>query len=263
MRMYGLQSRARQGGRAAIREQTRRHQRPIPVDVLRHALPGAIPWYKNAPRVGGSLLDLGINLGAEINCGQATTTDASCGIRRGRNATGVSSIARQTFRVTGDRKRERNSRTIIWRRPQTAIMTLDNRPADRQSDSHAFILRSVEGFEKLARSLRLEADSNITHTEAHPIMIIGISIIWLSSNQQISRTIFDGAHGIRSIAKQVQNDLLELDAIAGDEREVRGKFRPQGHAIFLKLTQCQRDYLSCSFIQVHCLGGGRILAVEC
>src|SRR5580704_224936 len=104
--------------------------------------------------------------------------DISRRIRHGRYATGASTVARQTLWSAGDRERKCNSRTVIWRRPQVAMMTLDNRTADRQSDSHTPILRRVEGFEKFIRSLRFEADSNIAHAEAHPIIVI-----WFSSNQ--------------------------------------------------------------------------------
>src|ERR1700685_1945020 len=79
--------------------------------------------------------------------------------------------ARQTLCFTRDRKRERNSWTAIWHCPQAAVMTFDDRTADRQSDSHTFILRRVEGFEKLIRSLRFEADPNIAHAEGHTIIV--------------------------------------------------------------------------------------------
>src|SRR5580692_1803840 len=101
--------------------------------------------------------------------------DISRRIRHGRYATVASMIARQTLWFAGDRKRKRNSRTLIWRRPQAAMMTLDNRTADRQSDSHALILCRVEGFEESVRRLRFEADSNICHAEAHPVIIIRFS----------------------------------------------------------------------------------------
>src|SRR5579864_8355015 len=107
-----------------------------------------------------------------------TAMDISCRIRHGSYATVASTVARQTLWPAGDRKRKCNPRTVIWRRPEAAMMTLDNRTADRQSDSHTFILGRVEGFEKPVCRLRLETDSSIAHAEAHAIIVI-----WFSPNQ--------------------------------------------------------------------------------
>jgi hypothetical protein len=57
------------------------------------------------------------------------------------------------------------------------MMSLNNGTADREADSHAFILRGVKRFEKPVRDLRFEAHPNIGHVEAHPVLVI-----WLSSN---------------------------------------------------------------------------------
>src|SRR5580700_5200459 len=186
-----------------------------------------------------------------------TAIKVSCSIRHRRCVSSGSIVARQTLWSAGDRKRKCNARTLIWCRPQTAMMTFDNRTADRQPDSHTFSLRRVEGSEKLIRSLRFEADSNVGHAEAHSIIAI-----WFSSNQQIPRTIIDCAHGVRSIAKQVQNDLLELNAIAGDPWEAVGKFLEHDDTISLKFAQRQREHLSRSFIQVHRFDRGVLFAVE-
>ena len=69
------------------------------------------------------------------------------------------------------------------------------------------------------------------------------------SDHQLPRTIVDGAHRIRGVQKQVQDDLLKLDTIARDRRKIVGKFRPQNHPVSLKFTQrqAQSPLVSASF----------------
>jgi hypothetical protein len=87
--------------------------------------------------------------------------------------------------------------------------------------------------------LRGETDSRIFHTKAHPIPLIVFGF-----DQQFSWAIFDSVHRIRSIPQQIQNDLLKLDSIADDRREVVGKLVAQNHALTLQLAQRQRSHLS-------------------
>ena len=84
---------------------------------------------------------------------------------------------------------KRSTRTVVFCRPQLALMTLDNGPAHRQSDSHTIILCCVEGSEEPARGLRFKAYSDIFHAKSHTI-----SLISFRSDNQVSRTIVDCAH---------------------------------------------------------------------
>jgi hypothetical protein len=45
--------------------------------------------------------------------------------------------------------------------------------------------------------------------------------------------IFDLAHRVRCIPEQIEDDLLKLDPIACEQRQVVGKFLSQDHAVFL------------------------------
>lgn len=111
-------------------------------------------------------------------------------------------------------------------------MTLDNGLADRQSDSHSVILRCIEAFEKPVRGLWFEADSHIFHADAY-----SISPISIGCDDQVSGTIVDCAHRIGTIPKQVQDNLLKLDAIACDARKVVSQFCAHNHPVSLKSTQ--------------------------
>src|SRR5271163_3491006 len=99
------------------------------------------------------------------------------------------------------------------------MMTLDNGAANRESDTHTVILGGVERLEEFVGSLRGKSDSRILHRQKH-------MIIWVSfgSDQQLPRTIVNRTHCVGCIPDEVQDDLLQLHTIAGDEREPGGKF---------------------------------------
>ena len=109
---------------------------------------------------------------------------------------------------------------IIRRRPQAAMMTLDNGAADGQADPHAATLGGVERFEEPIHALRVETHARILHASgAHDRRLP------FGSDHQLPRTIVDTAHRVRGVQEQVQDDLLKLDTIADDRRKVVGKFR--------------------------------------
>ena len=47
----------------------------------------------------------------------------------------------------------------------------------------------------------------------------------LGCDQQLSRSILHVDHRVRAVHEQVQNDLLKLDTIASDDREIVGELR--------------------------------------
>src|SRR3954468_12735326 len=108
-------------------------------------------------------------------------------------------------------------------------MILNNGPAHRQSDSHPIILCCVKGFEEPVRSLGFKTYSHVFHAKAHTI-----SLVALGSDDQVSGTIADSAHRFRTISKQVEYDLLKLDAIAHDGRKVISQLCAQLHPASLE-----------------------------
>src|SRR5271166_5430765 len=131
--------------------------------------------------------------------------DISCRIRHRRYATGASTVGRQTLGSARDRKRKCNPWTVIWHRPQTAMMTLDNGATDGESDSHTVILGGVERLEEPVDCLRGKSDSRILHHQTHMTVFV-----FFGSNQQLPRTIVNCTHRVASISEQVQDDLLQL-----------------------------------------------------
>ena len=99
-------------------------------------------------------------------------------------------------------------------------------------------LGGVERVEESACVLRFEAHPRILYGQAHAIVFVSFG-----SDHQLPRTIVDAAHRVQGVPQQVQDDLLELDTIACDRREVVGKFRPQNHPASLKFALRQAQSL--------------------
>ena len=90
------------------------------------------------------------------------------------------------------------------------------------------------------------------------ILLVGlINLAWPDyglSFLQMTSSVYPGfhaAHGIGSVAEQIQDDLLKLHTVACDEREFSVKIGPQQHSISLKFAQRQRNHLPCRFVQVQ------------
>ena len=93
------------------------------------------------------------------------------------------------------------------------MMTLDNGATDGQSNSHPVAFRCVERFEELVRGSRVETHPRILHDHSDTIAFVSFGF-----DQQLSPTIVDSAHRVRGVPEKVQDDLLKLYPIAGDNR---------------------------------------------
>ena len=97
-------------------------------------------------------------------------------------------------------------------------MLLDDGAADGESDTHTVALRRVEGLKQVVHTLAIEARASIAHSHAH-----AIAGFPRSSDQHLPRTIVHVNHRVRAVAEQVEDNLLELDTIAGNVREIVGE----------------------------------------
>jgi len=93
-------------------------------------------------------------------------------------------------------------------------MGLDDRPAHRKPDSHSFRLRRVERFKESIGACGSKADSGIL--DCHADVLVDL----FRANQQPSWPVLDVTSRVRSVADEVENALLELDAVTLDNRQV-------------------------------------------
>ena len=98
--------------------------------------------------------------------------------------------------------------------------------------------------------MRTDTDSGVLHTQTRTIVTFR-----QGSNKQVTRAFVNISHRIRSVPKQIQDDLLELNTITDDRREVLGKVRPQGDTIPLKIAHRQCNYFSGGLVQIQGLQG--------
>src|SRR5262249_42376312 len=103
----------------------------------------------------------------------------------------------------------------------------------------------VKGIEKSAETLRVETYPHILDGKADLVAFDSFG-----RDEQLPGTIRNGTHRVRGVAQQVQNDLLELDAIACDQREIVSKFRTHDDAVSLQVSQRERNDFLGSIIQV-------------
>src|SRR5204863_10103684 len=122
--------------------------------------------------------------------------------------------------TVGNGKREGCARTIVWLCPETAMMSFDDGAADGEPDAHAVGFRSVKRVKQLVHALGVDAHPGTPHAHTHTVAFVAFG-----SDQQLPRTIVDTHHRVGGVAEQVQDDLLELDSIAGDGREIVGELR--------------------------------------
>src|SRR5579864_7477760 len=134
--------------------------------------------------------------------------------------------------LTRNGKRKSGARTIVRFRPKTAMMTLDYRTTDGKSDSHAVVLGCIKSLKKSVHSLRIKADARILYGE--PNLIVCASF---RSDLQLPGAIVHGAHGVRGVLEQIQDHLLQLDAVPCQHREVVCEFRPENYPVSLQFAQ--------------------------
>jgi len=127
---------------------------------------------------------------------------------------------------------QRGAGSVIRLGPQAALVSLDDRPADRQADTHAVDLGREERVEQLVHAVAVEAHAGVPHRQADPV-----AILVPGTDHDLSRAAVNADHGIRSVAEQIEDDLLQLDPISVDGRQVLRQLRPQDNVVPLKLAQ--------------------------
>src|SRR5207253_11122980 len=108
-----------------------------------------------------------------------------------------------------------------------------------RGNAHPVALRCVERVEELVDLFGVDADSRILDGEAYPVVSVASG-----GHEQLPRTTIDADHGVGGVEEQVEDDLLKLDTVAGDRREIAGEVRPQDHPIPLQLALREGDHLS-------------------
>src|SRR5215469_10067708 len=109
-------------------------------------------------------------------------------------------------------------------------MSLDDGAAYRQPHACSTGLRGVEGVEDSIEMRRINARSGIAHSDE------GACLVLLGADQQLSCSLFNRAHCFSRVENQIQQDLLQLNAIPQNRKQSLRKpganrnAVPEGHA---------------------------------
>src|SRR5579863_7356853 len=147
--------------------------------------------------------------------------------------------------ATWNRERECCPRALVPDCPKPASMTLHNRSADGESDSHAITLRCIKGLEEFFLSLGGKSHSRIFDAE------VDCTFVAFCLNQHLPWTIIDLVHCIRAIPHQIQDYLLNLSSISGHGWQINSEVPPQNDPISLQVVEGQRNYLLRCLVQVE------------
>ena len=137
------------------------------------------------------------------------------------------------------------------------MMSLNDRAADREPDTHTAAFGGIEGLEQPLEILKIDADAGILNAETQVFFSFS-----LGSDQELPGAIFNTSHRVGSISEQVEGDLLQLDTISDDGGEILGEFRTENYPIPLKIAQRQRNHLSGGLIQIQHLQSKFFLAKQ-
>ncbi len=105
--------------------------------------------------------------------------------------------------------------------------------------------------------MRSKTHACVLHTQAHLITLVS-----LGPDDQLPGAIVYAAHRVGGIQEQIEHDLLQLDTITRDRREVVAKFDLRNNLTSLKFTPRQGNHFSNCLIQIYGFGRGVPLTKE-
>ena len=90
-----------------------------------------------------------------------------------------------------------SARAVVQCRPQTSLMSFNNRTVNSKSDPHAIALCRVEALEELFPELRGKTDARVLHTQLDTFVSYSFRF-----DQKFPRTIVNRGHRIRRIPQE-------------------------------------------------------------
>jgi hypothetical protein len=134
-------------------------------------------------------------------------------------------------------------------------VSLDDRPANGQAHPQALRLGRVEGLEQAVRTLWVQPRTGIAHGDEHAAR--GTR---LSADPQLPRPLVDASHGFDRVEDQVQDHLLQLDAVAVHGRQAPRELGLQRDALPQHFAPGQGDDVEGGLVEVEpILVWGRLL----
>src|SRR6516165_5629966 len=145
-----------------------------------------------------------------------------------------------------NRKLKQGSTWLACRGPKPSPMSLNDRAADRQAQTHALRLGRVEGFKEAWEALRRQPRPGIPHPDAHAFRLVGFR-----ADTQFAPAVTVAAHRLDGVDDQVDHHLLNLHPVAPTERQGLGELRLDRGADLDDLTPSENDRVADRFIYVE------------
>src|SRR5580704_12505052 len=163
-----------------------------------------------------------------------------------RQITVAAPKSRRAVRVGGHREVENRAPRPVGGHPQPTAMRFDDRTADRQPHSQTLGLCRVERIKEAFETRRSQAWPRILHRNQHAIRF-GRS----GGDEQLSLPFRDRAHGLDRVDDEIEDDLLQLNAIPFDGRQTLPECRLHRRAIFGHFPTSEFDHLADCLVQIH------------
>src|SRR3954453_23499218 len=144
------------------------------------------------------------------------------------------------------RERERRPWPSVGRCPYPPSVRLDDGTADRQSHAHPVGLGGEEGIEQLMHILGIDANPIVLYLYQH------LAVFALARpDQQLTRTVGNGCHGLDAVDRQIHDDLLQLNPVGEHHRQRGRELEPQAHPIVEQLSLNQQDQLLDDVVEIE------------
>src|ERR1700724_1722496 len=99
--------------------------------------------------------------------------------------------------------------------PQSSAMSLDDGPADRKADPDSGGFRGEEGLEDPLAILGGDAGPRVAYRDEQPLRRARFG-----ADHQLARVLIDAGHGLDRVHDQIQHDLLQLNSISVNRRQL-------------------------------------------
>ena len=134
-------------------------------------------------------------------------------------------------------------------------MSFDDRPANRQPHSYSAGFRGVEGLENAFDMLRIDARPRVAHCYKDS-NCLGFP----RADQQLSCPRLNRAHCIDRVHYQVQDDLLQLNAIPLDGKRPLRKLGINRDSILCDFGSRQYNYFIDRLIEIKTIASAEALS---
>src|SRR5262249_61184948 len=105
-------------------------------------------------------------------------------------------------------------------------MGLDNGAADGEADPHAMGLGRVKNLKELAERPSVQPGPRIPHRYEYTTRSV-----FRRRNHQVSLRVVTSAHGFDRVREESEDDLLQLDPVSPDERQIVCQFGARRNVI--------------------------------